>query len=71
MRRFNSTSINREDLSFALTNVQIVRRAVLADSCLICSSKGVNACALCEGCSSNLTPQEWELSLPWLEGRIT
>ncbi|MBL1149582.1 MAG: hypothetical protein HND42_05175 [Armatimonadetes bacterium] len=71
MRRFNSEGIDRRDLVMVLQTPALVRKATVANRCLICCSHGVNAAGLCEGCSANLTEQEYRAALPWIEGTRT
>lgn len=69
MRRFNSQSVARNDLVYALMNEQLVRRAVRIDHCLLCHGEGVSKAGLCQGCTANLTDAEWRAALPWIEER--
>jgi len=68
VRRFNSRAVDRADLIKSLQKPEIVRRARIADQCLLCLCGGVNAAGLCEGCSANLNLEEWQAAREWIEG---
>ncbi len=67
VRRFNSESVAREDLEWALKTEDMVKRAVANDKCLLCRGSRVNSAGLCEGCSANLTDKEYEAAKRWIE----
>jgi hypothetical protein len=66
--RLNSQGIPRKKLLWTLGQELIVKKAIKADSCLLCRANKVNEAGLCELCYSQLDDEELKAVDKWLSG---
>ncbi len=68
MERWNSEAIPRDQLRWALSNAEVIRKARRVGRCLLCRRDEVNEAALCQVCWALLSDEELAAASRWLIG---
>ena len=68
MDRQHPQGIQRDQLTWVLTQPRLVRTAVRLDTCLLCCNHKVNEAGLCDICYCLLGDEEQRLAESWMAG---